>query len=183
MSTNEDFPKPKFIEGGCLCGGLRYRVDFDVDKHDFLKRSGSCQCTQCRRQTGSFFMPWHGVGPASTGSTFRFVGDRTDDLLRHYKASATGKRGFCAGCGSQIYWTQEGRSGGDYYSINLGTVDPLYLWGEGAGEGNDVPEGGYSKALAAGGKNEWCGNEIKGVTDDMPWLLKGKRFRGDENDA
>lgn len=28
--------EPQFIEGGCLCGGIRYRVDFP-EGHDFRK--------------------------------------------------------------------------------------------------------------------------------------------------
>ncbi len=36
-TTTNAFPTPKFIEGGCLCGTLRYRVDFP-DNHDFRKR-------------------------------------------------------------------------------------------------------------------------------------------------
>jgi len=31
-----DFLKPKSITGGCLCGGVRYQVDFPPD-HDFRK--------------------------------------------------------------------------------------------------------------------------------------------------
>ena len=39
MSTAADFnsvAKPEFITGGCLCGSIRYRVDFPKD-HDFEK--------------------------------------------------------------------------------------------------------------------------------------------------
>jgi hypothetical protein len=33
-------PLPKFIEGGCCCGSLRYRIDFPED-HDFAGRVGT----------------------------------------------------------------------------------------------------------------------------------------------
>jgi len=62
-------------------------------------------------------------------------------------------------------------------------VDPLYLFGDGAGEGNGVPKGGYGIALAnGGGSHEWCGNEIKGVTDNIPFLGRklGKRYDGND---
>ena len=50
-------------------------------------------------------------------------------------------------------------------SIGLGTVDPLYLWGEGA-DGVDVPFGGYGRVLASGnGSHFYCQNTIPGVTD------------------
>jgi len=61
-------------------------------------------------------------------------------------------------------------------------VDPLYLWGEGAGIGNNVPKGGYGTALANGqGDHEWCRNEIAGVTDVIPFLghRGGKRWDED----
>ncbi|KAI1363106.1 hypothetical protein F5Y08DRAFT_252300 [Xylaria arbuscula] len=32
----EEYPKPKYITGGCLCEALRYRIDFPED-HDFEK--------------------------------------------------------------------------------------------------------------------------------------------------
>jgi hypothetical protein len=28
MESEINFPVPKYIEGGCLCGAIRYRVDF-----------------------------------------------------------------------------------------------------------------------------------------------------------
>jgi hypothetical protein len=36
MSEELDFPRPKFVTGGCLCGSIRYRVEFNKD-HDFTK--------------------------------------------------------------------------------------------------------------------------------------------------
>ena len=63
----------------------------------------------------------------------------------------------------------------------MGSVDALYLIGEGAGDGNEVPPGGYAAALAGGGgDHEWVANEIKGVTDNMPLFQKGKRWDSDE---
>lgn len=32
----DSFPKPTTITGGCLCGSIRYQVDFPED-HNFLK--------------------------------------------------------------------------------------------------------------------------------------------------
>lgn len=34
-TSPENFPKPSTITGGCLCGAIRYQVDFPED-HDFL---------------------------------------------------------------------------------------------------------------------------------------------------
>lgn len=58
--------------------------------------------------------------------------------------------------------------------FTVGTVDPLYLFGEGA-DGVEVPKEGFGVALANGG-GEQCydQNEIKGVTDKMEICGKGK---------
>lgn len=102
-----------------------------------------------------------------------------------FDASAVAQRTFCGTCGSLLTWRRHGR---DYLCFPVGTVDPLYLFGEGADgktevEGQIVPKEGFGLALGyGGGMHEWCGNEIKGVTDQIPILgrLRGRRFDGDE---
>ncbi|KAK0619990.1 Mss4-like protein [Immersiella caudata] len=173
MASNTDLSTPKHIEGGCLCGALRYAVDFPED-HDFKNACSTCQCTQCRKQTSSFFLTSHVVKPLSA---FRFTSQTT--TLKDYEASPNAQRGFCANCGSLIYWKPKG---GDYTSFAVGTVDALYLWGEGA-DGVTVPKEGWGRVLAAGEANHWwTGNEIKGVTDNIPaaGYGRGKKWKGDE---
>ncbi|KAJ4300149.1 hypothetical protein N0V88_002818 [Collariella sp. IMI 366227] len=141
------FPKPKFITGGCLCNKLRYRVNFP-ENHNFEASSGTCQCTQCRKQTGSLFFSCHTIAPAST--QFNFTGDTA--TLKLYHASPKGERAFCS-------------------------VDPLYLIGEGA-DGEEVPKEGFGFALAnGGGEHVWCANEIKGVTEGLEILGNGRGTR------
>ncbi|KAM7185319.1 hypothetical protein V8F20_011852 [Naviculisporaceae sp. PSN 640] len=131
MSSFADltFPTPKSITGGCLCGGIRYQVDFPPD-HDFKKSSGSCQCTQCRRQTGALFFSSHKIAPAS--KCFRYLSptsssnpppppgfgsptpptsnwkENTNTTMpptwKEYIASPIGARGICTACGSFLYW-------------------------------------------------------------------------------
>jgi hypothetical protein len=82
---------------------------------------------------------------------------------------------FCAECGTYLYWHKAGL---DRLSILAPTVDALYLFGEGA-DGVEVPEGGFGRALCSGlGGSEWCKNEIKGITDNIPLLFRGPRFEG-----
>lgn len=43
MTSSTDFPKPKYITGGCLCQSLTYRIDFP-DDHDFEKNVSKQTC-------------------------------------------------------------------------------------------------------------------------------------------
>ena len=66
----------------------------------------------------------------------------------------------------------------------------MYLWGDGADgvteqDGQIVPKEGFGVALASGyGIHEWCGNQIKGVTDSSPLtgVGIGKRWMGETYD-
>ncbi|KAK3294576.1 Mss4-like protein [Chaetomium fimeti] len=163
------FPTPKFITGGCLCNSLRYRVDFPAD-HDFKASSSHCQCTQCRRQGGGLFFSSHGVSPASVH--FKFTSPTT--TLKTYRSSTKGERVICSECGSWIYWRPISEEQEDYLSFTVGTVDPLYLFGEGA-DGVEVPKEGFGYALANGEGGCWFAeNEIKGITDCMTILANKK---------
>ncbi|KAH8912100.1 hypothetical protein BR93DRAFT_963300 [Coniochaeta sp. PMI_546] len=180
-TSAEDFPVPKFIEGGCLCGSLRYRVDFPED-HDFRKASCTCQCTQCRKQSGALFWPCHQVKPASA---FKWTSEAT---LKIFKASPEGERAFCSSCGSWVTWKPTNLAEkGDGAEFAVGTVDQIYLIGEGVetvhtaadGEEQTIPENGFGFALAnLSGTHFWTENEIKGVTDNF--LVKGRKPRSVE---
>ncbi|KAK0715110.1 glutathione-dependent formaldehyde-activating GFA [Lasiosphaeris hirsuta] len=180
MASTSDFPTPKHIKGGCLCGALRYEVDFPPD-HDFKHSASTCECTQCRKQTGGLFLVSHRVRPASA---FRFTTDTA--TLKRFSASASAERGFCSDCGSLIYWQPQ--SGG-YTCFTVGTVDPLYLFGEGAdavqaGESHQpIPTHGFGLALASGeGSHYWSVNEIPGVTDNVPVAGFGRGTRYPKDD-
>ena len=130
-----------------------------------MPQSSTCQCTQCRKQSGSLFFLGHQIKPASTN--FKFTTPTT--TLKRYRASPEAERVICGECGSWIYWKSDAD---DYVCFTVGTVDPLYLFGEGA-DGVEVPKEGFGLALAnGGGEHVWVGNEIKGVTDQMELLGK-----------
>ncbi|MGH8294940.1 MAG: GFA family protein [Steroidobacteraceae bacterium] len=79
------------IEGGCLCGNVRYQVDTEPA---FI---GVCHCTDCQRFTGSAFATVVGVKAPSlklTGTlkTFTKPGDSGKPI----------RRLFCPECGSGI---------------------------------------------------------------------------------
>ncbi|KAH8907419.1 glutathione-dependent formaldehyde-activating GFA [Coniochaeta sp. PMI_546] len=169
-STPENFPKPKEITGGCLCGSLRYKIVFP-DDHDFLKSSGSCQCTQCRRQTGALIFYSHTI--LLENLTWLTP---TDDALNKFVATPGYERGVCRNCGSLLYWRDVRRPD---LEIAVGSVDPEYLVGDAEGK-----EPGYGFALAnCCSHNVFCSNEIKGVTDGLPGKGRGIRWATSSEDG
>ncbi|ROT41446.1 glutathione-dependent formaldehyde-activating GFA [Sodiomyces alkalinus F11] len=169
-------PTPKSITGGCLCGSVRYKITYP-DDHDFDSSNYLCQCTQCRKQTGGLFLVSQQVPVSALEWT------SGTETLKEYAASESGRRGFCGECGSVLFWRSVA---GRTISPTIGSVDPLYLFGEGAGArfggGEDVPAEGFGRVLCSGTYVEWCANEIKGVTDDIPLLFRGKRLQGNAED-
>ncbi|KAI0965639.1 Mss4-like protein [Xylaria arbuscula] len=172
MAPPKEFPKPKYATGGCLCEALRYRIDFP-DNHDFEASSWTCQCTQCRKNTGSLFFASHHVANAA----FRWTSPNTGSHLRRFHTTPVAERGSCGTCGSFLYWRRVSPQVGDIY-VSVGSIDPLFLFGEGA-DGEEVPKGGFGVALVSGrGGHVWCGNEIPGVTDQhVMGLLHGRGTR------
>ncbi|MBX7099464.1 MAG: GFA family protein [Myxococcaceae bacterium] len=92
--------------GGCACGAVRYEFTGKPTPVTF------CHCSKCRR--------WHGHVGAYTAverDTFRLVEQRG---LKWFSASETVKRGFCAECGSSLFWDE---TGDVRLALCAGTVD------------------------------------------------------------
>lgn len=126
-------------------------------------QSRSCQCTQCRRQSGA--LVWHAhVVPQRS---LRYV--TATDTLRDYEATPGIRRGFCADCGSWLYWRRDNTSA-PTVALAIGTVDPQFLLGgrrAGAGADPDAPDYGYALANSRGGNRFRDENEICRVTDGL----------------
>ncbi|KAK1979290.1 glutathione-dependent formaldehyde-activating enzyme [Colletotrichum cereale] len=162
MSSPDLGPKPRTVTGGCLCAALRYTVSFPAS-HDFAAGALTCQCTQCRKQSGALFVAFHRVPWPLQWSA---AGTPT---LREYSVTPVAKRGFCDRCSSWLYYRVEGEDGA---SLCVGSLDREVLVGAGPGR----EEAGFAGALVNGlGGHEWCENEIPGVTDDVPLLRRGQR--------
>lgn len=97
------------IEGGCLCGGVRYSYDGEIDQVSL------CHCSQCRKAQGSAFAA---VCPVDA-ARLRLL--RGAELLREYRATPGKARVFCSRCGSPIYSARDNRP--DVKRLRLGTVD------------------------------------------------------------
>lgn len=97
------------ITGTCLCGGIRYEYDGDINEVSM------CHCALCRKAQGSAFVA---VSPIDAA---RFRITSGVELLKEYRAVANKARVFCANCGSPIYSFRESLP--DIKRLRLGTID------------------------------------------------------------
>ena len=84
---------PRTLTGSCLCGAVQYRVTTPTIW------CAHCHCTMCQRANGAAFVTW--VGAAADRATI-------DDLrLRWFASSPKAERGFCADCGTPLFFRSE----------------------------------------------------------------------------
>ena len=92
--------------GSCLCGAVRYTVNGKL--RDVI----GCHCTQCRKQTGHYV--------AATAAEKAELDVQGQDALTWFSASPGYRRGFCATCGSLLFWED---LSSEQTSIMAGTLD------------------------------------------------------------
>jgi hypothetical protein len=96
------------FSGGCLCGGVRYRIDGVC--RDII----CCHCENCRRTHGHF--------AAYTAVRQSALTLLSQDTLRWYHdASPDTWRGFCERCGASLFW--DARDGAGRISVAAGSLD------------------------------------------------------------
>ena len=105
MSTTESTGAPR-ATGGCLCGAVRYALRGEL--RDVI----NCHCGQCRRSHGHF-----GAYTSVTHDQISFTETRG---LKWYDSSAIARRGFCAECGSSLFWEPAGK---DHLAVAAGSID------------------------------------------------------------
>ncbi len=123
--------------GGCLCGAVRYAVDWPA------QAMVVCHCSDCQKQAGSAFSV---VGVAKRDA-IRVTGELT--TFAHPGSSGqTVERRFCARCGSPILTeTAAARAQGIVF-FKAGTLDEtadlaptVHYWMRSAHHWFAVPEG------------------------------------------
>jgi hypothetical protein len=96
------------FSGGCLCGGVRYRIDGDC--RDII----CCHCENCRRTHGHF--------AAYTAVQQSALTLLSQDTLRWYHDESPDTwRGFCERCGASLFW--DARDGAERISVAAGSLD------------------------------------------------------------
>ncbi|KAH8424754.1 GFA family protein [Aspergillus melleus] len=180
MST--DLDSPSQISGGCLCGAIRYVIDFSGES-TWPPESSTCQCTMCRKFTSSIYPQM--LDLSTTQLTPRDLS--TFQTYREYRSSEKCLRGFCSTCGSSLIFRSEETP--DRICFFLGTVDEEALVGERVAGSDRKTEfgvvwerkGGVGKVLATPNSDQlYWENVIPEVSD----LLKdGKRYMADTGDG
>lgn len=77
-------------KGSCLCGAVSFEVEGD------LKPPDACHCTKCRKTSGHYWV--------STDVARKVLTLRGEENLTWYSSSEKVRRGFCATCGSALFW-------------------------------------------------------------------------------
>lgn len=75
------------MEGGCLCGKVRYTAEIDNDD------AYLCHCRMCQRASGNVSLALKGIKRSNV--TWQNEPDR-------YQSSPFAQRGFCASCGTSL---------------------------------------------------------------------------------
>ena len=97
------------IEGGCLCGKVRYRIDGQITD------GSHCHCAMCRKAHGAAF----GTYGAVQQDQFHWTDGQ--DLIKIFSSSADMDRTFCSNCGSTFQTIYKPEP--DLMYLALGTVD------------------------------------------------------------
>jgi hypothetical protein len=129
----------KTFTGGCQCGNVRYTTDRLIDNAHL------CHCRMCQKAVGNIF--------AALVSTPKDALYWTSDIPAFWQSSGNVRRGFCANCGTPLYYddTTSGQIG-----LTIGSLDdaarhiPLshdgiegrVPWFESI---NDIPDKGFTE--------------------------------------
>ncbi len=135
--------KAPTARGRCLCGAIQYEV------RGPLREVVVCHCEECRR--------WHGHAPAFTAAARTDFALLSDAPLRWFagaRSDAGARRGFCADCGTSLFWEAENR---ESISIAAGTLDrptglhlAAHIYVSDAGDYYRLPRDGLPRSARGG---------------------------------
>ena len=94
--------------GGCLCGGVRYRIDGDC--RDII----CCHCENCRRTHGH-------IAAYTAIDRARLTLQSAQTLQWYHDPAPDAYRGFCNCCGASLFW--ELRDARERVSVAAGSLD------------------------------------------------------------
>jgi len=97
------------LQGGCLCGGVRYEITAP------LLSAGYCHCSHCQRRTGT----GSSANARVAQEGFRLL--QGQELLRAFQPPTGVAKLFCSNCGSALF-SGEPLSDAEV-AVRLGTLD------------------------------------------------------------
>jgi hypothetical protein len=92
--------------GSCLCGAVHFEISAPLHAPD------ACHCQQCRKQSGHFWV--------STDVARAHLQIHGEEHISWFQSSAKVRRGFCARCGSSLFWEASQR---DKIAVAMGAID------------------------------------------------------------
>lgn len=93
-------------KGSCLCGAVTFEVASELPAPD------ACHCSQCRKTSGHF---WASADLPESAVTIHGA-----DEVTWFQSSDKVRRGFCATCGSALFWKPVHRP---WIAIAMGAFD------------------------------------------------------------
>lgn len=107
-------PGPRYT-GGCLCGALRYEATGSP------LYMGYCFCADCRKASGSGFIPFIGFA----GAAITFSGEVRQHRVKALRGGEA-VRNFCLKCGGMVFGGEVGAV--DSYTVYAGSLDDPALF-------------------------------------------------------
>ncbi len=101
--------------GGCLCGALRYAADGEPTF------AGYCFCADCRKASGSGFIPFMGF----PSTAVQFSGEARQFRAKSIRGSDA-VRNFCPACGGLVFGGVVGED--TSHTIYAGSLDDPWLF-------------------------------------------------------
>lgn len=93
-------------KGSCLCGAVTFEIEGDLAAPD------ACHCSKCRKHSGHYF--------ASTDVARERLAIKGAENITWFQSSEKVRRGFCATCGSSLFWDPPHR---DWIAVAMGAFD------------------------------------------------------------
>ena len=93
------------LKGSCLCGDITFTL-----RPGAFGDTNACHCRQCRKQSGHDWV----------SSEVAHADVDISGTPAWFEASPVAKRGFCARCGSLLFWQEHGA---EAMNVSLGVFD------------------------------------------------------------
>ncbi|RAK57779.1 GFA family protein [Phenylobacterium deserti] len=104
----------RIFAGGCLCGQLRYEAKGEP------AWTGHCYCRDCRKASGSGFIPFMGF----QASALTVTGETRQSRTSAFRGGES-VRNHCAACGSLVFG---GEGQDDWRTVYAGSLDDALLF-------------------------------------------------------